>query len=90
LLDQLADNLDRFRRAITVVPADEVDLSPVYAALVIDHGEVSGFRFAYDRVGRSRAAVRHCVADLNLSIADAGAVLSRRQSQSTGDEEGGS
>jgi hypothetical protein len=33
--DQLAHGLDGLRRAITVVPADEVDLAAVDAALVV-------------------------------------------------------
>ena len=90
LLDQLAHQFDGLRRAIAVVAGDEVDLAAVDAALLVDHVEVAGLRLADRAVARSRAAVRHGVAELDLGVAGAGSVLARRQSQSAGDDEGGS
>jgi hypothetical protein len=56
LLDELARLLDRLRRAVAVVVADEVDLAAVDAALLVDHLEVRGDRLADRAVGRGRAA----------------------------------
>ena len=89
LLDQLAHLFDGLRRAVAVVAADEVDLAAVDAALLVDHGEVGGLRLADGAVARSRAAVRHGVADLDLGVAGAGSVLARGQSQSAGENEAG-
>ena len=87
LLDQLAHHLDGLRRAIAVVATDEVDLAAVDAALVVDHGEVGGLRLADGAVGRSRAAIGHGVADLDLGVADAGTVLAGGKSQSACERE---
>ena len=78
-LDQLAHHFDGLRRAIAVVAADEVDLAAVDAALLIDHVEVGGLRLADGAVGRSRAAIGHSVAELDLGVAGAGSVLARGQ-----------
>src|SRR5262249_40718678 len=90
LLDELAYHLDGLRRAVAVVPGDEVDLAAVDAALLVDHVEVGGLGLADRAVARSRAAVRHGVAELDFGVAGAGSVLARSQSQSAGNNEGGS
>ena len=81
LLDQLPHLLDGLRRAVAVVAADEVDLAAIDAAVLIDHGEIGGFGLADGAVGRSRAAVRHGVADLDLVVAGAGSVLAGGESK---------
>ena len=57
------------------------------AAVLIDYGEVSGFRFADGAVARSRTAVWHRAAELDLSIGDAGSVLAGGKSEATGENE---
>src|SRR6202030_4266081 len=83
LLDQLAHLLDGLRRAVAVVAADEGDLAAVDAAPFVDHGEIGGVHFADDPIGRSRAAIRHGIAELDFGIADAGPVLARRKGGET-------
>jgi hypothetical protein len=46
LLDELAHHFHGLRWAIAVVAADEVDLSAVDAALLIDHSEIGFLRLA--------------------------------------------
>ena len=81
LLDELADHLDRLRRAVGVVVGDVVDLAPVDAALVVDLLEVGADGLADGAVGRGRAAVRVGVADLDLGRGDAGRLGQRRRRQ---------
>jgi hypothetical protein len=75
LLDQLAHLLDGLWRAVAVIATNEVDLATVDAAMLIDHTEVGGFCFADDSIGRCRAAIRHRVANFDLTVADAWSVL---------------
>ena len=75
ILDQLARLLHRLRRAVAVVIGDEGDLAAVDAALLVDHLEIGSLGLADGRVGRSRAAIRHDVADLDLGIGGAGIVF---------------
>ena len=74
-LDQLARHLDRLRRRIAVVIGNEVDLAPVHAALIVDHLEIGGHRYRNGAGVRERAAIGAGVADLDLAVGDAGAVL---------------
>jgi hypothetical protein len=76
LLHELANLLDRLRRAVTVVVADEDDLAAVDAAfLAVDLVEIGGDGLADGAVGRGRPAIWVGVADLDLGIADAGTIL---------------
>jgi hypothetical protein len=51
LLDEAAHLLDRLRRAIGVVEADEVDLATIDAALLVDHLEIGGLSAADHAIG---------------------------------------
>ena len=74
-LDQLADLLDRLRRAVGVVIGDEIDLAAVDAALGVDLLEIGFFGLADHAVGGGGSAVGHDVADLDLGIGRAGVVF---------------
>ena len=73
--DQPSRLLHGFRRTVSIIIGDEVDLPTVDAAVVIDHSEVGAHRLANGTVGRCWPAVRHDVADLDLGVGHAGAVL---------------
>ena len=78
-LDQLADLLDRLRRAVAVVIADEVDLAAVDAALGVDLLEI-GFGGPADHAKGGRgSAVGHGAADLDFGIGRAGIVFLLRE-----------
>src|SRR5258708_32823153 len=65
-LDQLAGHLDSLGRRIAGVAGDEVDLAAVYAALIVDHLEISGHRYRNGAGVRQRATIGAGVADLDL------------------------
>src|SRR6185437_16901343 len=69
LLDQLAHDLDRLRRAVAVIQADEVDLAAVDAARRVDGLPVGVDRFADRSVGRSGTTIGIGVAELDLGVA---------------------
>src|SRR5207302_1130721 len=75
LLDQLARLLHRLWRAVAVVVRDEVDLAPIDAALLVQHLEEGGLRLTNGPIGGSGTAIRHDVANLDLGVGNAGAVL---------------
>jgi hypothetical protein len=75
LLDEAAKLLDRLRRAVAVVDADEGDLTAVDAALIVDHLEIGDFGAANHAIGRSRPAIWHGLADLDFRVGDARRVL---------------
>jgi hypothetical protein len=50
--DEAPRLFDRLRRAEPIVQADEIDLAPIHAALIIDHPEIGGFRPTNDGIGR--------------------------------------
>ena len=77
LLDETAGLLDRLRRAVAVVEADEIDLAAVDAALIVDHLEIGGLRPADHAVGGGRSAVGDGLAELDLGVRDAGRILAR-------------
>ena len=74
LLDQLADLLDRARRAVAVIQRDEVDLAPLDAAHLVHHREIGRDGLADGAVNRSRARIGVGVADLDGRVGDAGHV----------------
>src|SRR6185437_3302498 len=87
LLDEAADLLDRLGRGIAVIEADELDLAPVDAALLVDHVEIGGLGLADRAIGRGRPAIGHGLADLDLLVGDAGRVaLLRERNTACGDE----
>src|SRR4051794_11666681 len=57
LFDKSPDLLDGFRRAVTVIQADEVDLAPINAAPVVDHPEVGKLGASNSSIRRNRSAV---------------------------------
>ena len=81
LLDQLPHLLDSLRRAVDVIAADEIYLAAVDATLRVDHVEVRALGLADNAVGRSWTAIGHRVADFDLGVAGAGAVLACGQSE---------
>ncbi|MGX0994111.1 hypothetical protein AB7M38_001403 [Bradyrhizobium diazoefficiens] len=87
-LDQLARLLDRLRRRIGVVIADEVDLAAVDAALVVDHPEERGLSLSDHAIGRGRPAIGHDVADLDVGVAGAGVVFLLRRGRCRGQHYG--
>jgi hypothetical protein len=77
---QAAHILHRLGRRIAVVAADESDLAAVDAALgVVQPFEIGRLGLAEHAIGRGRPAVSNGLADLDLGIADAGAILLLRQ-----------
>ena len=68
ILDQLADDLDRFRRAVAVIQGNQVDLAAVDAALFIDHLEISRLGGGYLPIHAGGAAERSALTDLDLGI----------------------
>jgi hypothetical protein len=80
LLDELAHLLDGPGRAVSVVEADELDVAAVDAAVGIDLLEIGELRLAHGAERRHRAAVWMGLADLDLGIGDAWAVLLLRTS----------
>ena len=74
LLDETPRLLDSLRRAVAVVDANQVDFAAVDAALFVNHPEVGRFRPADDAIGRSRPAVGHGLANLDLRAGDPGSV----------------
>ncbi len=85
-LDQLARHLDGLGRRISVVVGDEIDLAAVHPALVVDHLVIGGHRFADRSVGRGGSAVKAGIADLDLGIGDARAVILRGAGRSRREE----
>src|SRR6266852_3378973 len=83
-LDQLARLLDRLRRAVAIVVADEVDLAAVDAAFGVDLLEVGIFGLADHAVGGGRAAVGRDVADLDFGVGGAGVVFLLRERAAAG------
>src|SRR6202011_4443789 len=83
------DLLHRLGRAVTVIDGEKLDLPPVDAALIVDHGEVRGFRLADGAIGRRCAAVGHGLADLDLAVAGAWAIARLRCAWPRGDGEQG-
>ena len=79
ILDQSPHLLDRLRRTVAVVEADEIDLAAVDPALFVDHLEIGGLGAADDAIGRGRAAVGHGLPDLDLGVGDAGALSARAE-----------
>jgi hypothetical protein len=75
LFHQSTHLLYRTRWAVAVIQADEVDLAPVDATLVVDHFEIRRLGATDGPVSRSRAAVRHGVANFNFSVRGTRAVL---------------
>src|SRR5712691_1070253 len=73
--DQLARLLDRLGRRVAVIVGDKGDLAAVHTALVVDHLEIIGNRDGKGAGVGERAAIRAGIADLDLAVADPGAVL---------------
>jgi hypothetical protein len=84
LLDEAAHLLHRFRRAVTVVEADQIDLAAVHAPLLVDHLEVGSLGAADHAKGRGGAAVGHGLADLDLGIGNARGVFRLRCPETPG------
>ena len=75
LLDEPAGLLDRLGRAVAVVEGDEIDLTAVDPAGVVDRA-VEGRLGAPDRrEGRGRAAIGDRLADFDLSVGNPGGGL---------------
>src|SRR6516225_235645 len=72
---QSAHLLQRLGRHVSIVEADQVDLAPVNAAFGINLGEIGLLRMPNLAVHGERPAVRHGLADLYLSITDAGIII---------------
>ena len=72
---------------IAVVSANEIYLATVDVTLLVDHCKISSLGFADSAIARSRTAVRHCVANLDLSIADPGFILALCQRQPISEHE---
>src|SRR5262249_14121799 len=82
LFDELADALDGLGRAVAVVQRNELYLSSVDPALVVDHVPEGDDRLAVHAIGRSPAAVGAGVAELDLGVAGAIVVLLLAERQS--------
>jgi hypothetical protein len=63
--------LHGFRRGITVVQRNQIDLAPIDAAALVDHLEIADFPFAERAERGDRAAVGHGLADLDFGGGDA-------------------
>ena len=50
LLDELAHLFKGLRWAVSIIAANEVDLTAIYAALFVEHIEIGSFGFADDAV----------------------------------------
>src|SRR6476661_2729740 len=75
LLNQAPDLLDGFRRAVTIIEADEIDPAAVDAALLVDHPEVGELCPANRPVSGNRPAIGHGLTDPDFGVSDAGSVL---------------
>ena len=71
LLHQPPRRLDAFRRAVGVVHGEEFDLAPVDAALFVQHLEIGFADPPQHAVERTRAAMRHGLAELDFGVARA-------------------
>src|SRR5262249_4056843 len=81
LLDELAGLLQALGRAVAVIEHDYVELASVDATLIVDHLEISGFGAPNLRKGRSRAAYRAGLAELDLGVRNARRILLLRLSR---------
>src|ERR1700677_2417672 len=75
LLDQPPHLLNRLRRAIGVVEADEIDLAAVNPALIVDHLEIGSLGAADHAKGGCGPAVGYCLPDLDFRVGDAGRIF---------------
>ena len=90
LLHQPSRRLNAFRRAVSVVHSEELDLAPVYAALFVQHLEIGLADPAEHAIDRTRTAMRHGLSQLDLGIARARIVfLLRRAGGGSGREDRG-
>src|SRR5207248_3827491 len=101
-LDQLACLLDGFRWTVGVVIRNEVDPAAINTPFRVYLAKIGRLGPADDAVGRRWPAVRHNVADFDLSVSGAGVVFllggrgasagskhyygGRKRRQSSGDE----
>ena len=76
---QLARLLDRLRRTVAVVIADEVDLAAIDAAGSVDLLEIGRLGLADHAIGGGRTAIGHDVADLDFGVGGAGIVFLLRK-----------
>ncbi len=56
VLDQLTNDLERFRRAVAIIPGQKRDLAPVDATAFVDSLEVGALNAAQYRIAGSWAA----------------------------------
>ena len=89
LLDETADLLDRLRRAVAVVEADQIDLAAIDPALLVDHLEIGGLGAPDHAIGGSRAAIGHGLPDLDLGVGDAWRVGGAGGTRTCGEGRGG-
>jgi len=89
LLHKPPRRFNALRRAIGIVHGEEFDVAAIDAALFIQHLEIRLADPTKHAVQRTRAAVRHCLSHLDLSVARAGIVfLFRRLDRCGGCEDG--
>ena len=75
LLDEAPRLLEGPGWGIAVIKREEGDAPAVNPALLVNHAEIGAFTLA-DNAGRGkRPAIRHGLADLDLAVAGAGAVV---------------
>ncbi len=75
LLDEPPGLLDRLGRAVAVVEGDEIDLTAVDPAGVVDHAVEGRLGVPDRREGRGRAAIGDRLADFDLSVGNPGGGL---------------
>ena len=74
--------LDRLRRRIAVVHAEQLDLAAVDAALVVEHLEIGDLGAANRGIGGGRSRVGHGLPELDRRVGRAGVVVSGRRGRS--------
>jgi len=79
LLDQPPRRLDAFRRTVSVVHAEEFYLASVDAALFVQHLKIGFADAPQHAVERTRAAMRHGLAELDFGVAGARIVFLLRR-----------
>jgi hypothetical protein len=79
VLDQLTNELERFRRAVAIIPGQKRDLAPVDATAFVDSLEVGALNAAQYRIAGSWAAKGRVLPNLDLGVRCAGIMFLLRE-----------
>ncbi len=79
VLDQLTNDLERFRRAVAIIPGQKRDLAPVDATAFVDSLEVGALNAAQYRIAGSWAAKGRVLPNLDLGVRCAGIIFLLRE-----------